>query len=236
MSTKPTHSAGEIAADARHVLASAKEDVHDKEFSKRIAKGELASFEHEIESLEGGAGARSPRLHAKVAAGAHVALARSQVHDVIENIREDAKVFFPKNDDILGAFGVGMNVSWDSTPQVKEAIQSLLESAHDHAAEAKKVGLDAHGVHDLEHMKEALDGLDLAQVHASTARHTNTTATESLAHAVAHEAAHLRLVARRVFRSDEAKLARYKSTLPRHEVKPRAKAVPPTPPTPPATG
>ena len=229
MSTKPVHSVADIAADARHVIAMAKEDVSDKEFGKRVAKGELAAFEHQIEQLETNAGARSPRLHAKVAAGAHVAVARAQAHEVVENVREDAKVFFGKNDDVLGAFAVGMNVSWDSTAQVKEILHVLLEGARDYPTEAKKLGLDTHGVHDVEHMLTALDGLDLAQLAATTARHTNSTATDSLAHAVAHESAHLRLIARRVFKHDDAKLARYKSTLPRHEVKPRAKPAPTTP-------
>ncbi len=131
---------------------------------------------------------------------------------------------------MLGAFAVGMAVSWDSTAQVKEILHVLLEGAHDHPAEAKKLGLDAHGVHDVEHMLTSLDGLDLAHLAAATARHTNSTTTDSLAHAVTHESAHLRLIARRVWKSDEAKLARYKSTLPRHEVKPRTKPAAPPPP------
>ncbi len=98
MSTKPVQSAADIAADARHVIAMAKRRrMSDKEFGKRVAKGRaLATFEHQIEQLETGAGARGPRLHAKVAAGSHVAAARAQAHEVVENVRDDAKVFFEK--------------------------------------------------------------------------------------------------------------------------------------------
>ena len=53
------------------------------------------------------------------------------------------------------------------------------------------------------------------------------TALDSLAHAVLAEAAHVRFVARRVFRGDETKLAHYASTLPRHAVKPRSRHAPP---------
>ncbi|HEY1955997.1 MAG TPA: hypothetical protein VGH28_10290 [Polyangiaceae bacterium] len=231
MSTKPTHSTLAIAEDARHVLAAAKEDAHDAQFKKRVGSHELSQFEADIAALEAGETARTTRLHAKVAAGAHVADARAQAHDVIEGVREDARIAFDGKGEIQKAFGVGMRVSYDSTPQVKEALRVLIDGAHEHAAEAKAVGLDTHGLHDVEHMIHALEGLDAAHVLTATARHANSTATDSLAHKVEHEAAHLRLIARRAFKKDEAKLARYRSTLPRHEVKPRAKPAQPIAPT-----
>lgn len=223
MSTSRHHDTASIALDARRVYEAAKEDARDKEFQKRLAPHELEQFAKDIDALEAGDAARTSKLTAKVAAGVHVAEARAAIMHVASDVRDDVKIAFPSDAALQHAFGVGMHASPGSTTEVKALALALLEAAHDHPADAKKVGLDSHGVHDLEHLVHALEGADHAHVQAATNRHATTTATDSVAQAVIREAAHLRLIARRVYKHDDAKLARYKSTLPRHEVKHRAK-------------
>lgn len=222
MSTKPTNDVASIALDARRVLEAAREDAHDAEFRKRIGRHELDAFAQDLDALEAGDGARTTRLHAKVAAGAHVAEARASILHVASDVRDDVKLSFPEDAALQHAFGVGLSASASSTAEMRHLGHTLLDAASAHPEAAAKVGLDAHGVRDLEQLLEALDGADHAHVLATTARHDNSTATDSLAHKVAHEAAHLRLVARRVFKRDPSKLDRYKCTLPRRAVVHRA--------------
>jgi hypothetical protein len=223
MTTKPNHDAGAVAEDARNVLSAIRGDLHEKEIAKRLTKHELDGFEQDIAALEAGLGARSTRLHAQVEAGVHVAEARAGILHLGKAIREDIAIAFPTNPALQHAFGVGAHVSPDSTASVKTFALSLLSSAHAHHAEAAKVGLDTHAVHDLEHMIHALDGVHDAHVAAAMNRHDDATATDSLLHKVMHEAAHLRLVARRAFIDDETKRSHYASKLPRHAVEHRPK-------------
>lgn len=223
MSTRPKNDPANIAKDARQVLHAAQEDAHHKEFSARVSKHELNAFAHDIEALESGNAARTTRLHAKVAAGVHVAEVRANILHVASDVRDDVKIHFPGEDALAHQFGVGFQESGGSTTEVRELAHTLIDAAHARPDVAKKVGLDAHGIHDLEHMIAAIDAAEHAHVLATTRRHDASTATDSLAHKVQHEAAHLRLIARRVFKTDASKLDRYKSTLPRHEVTPRKK-------------
>lgn len=224
MSTRPKHDAAAIATDAKRVLAAAREDVADKDFAKRITKSELDGFEANIVKLESGEGARSTTLHAQVSAGAHVAAARGALFHKIEDVRDDVKIDFPSDKALQHAFGVGAIVHPGTTSSVLHAAHDILAAVEAHPKEAAKIGLDGKGLHHFEDLVHAVDGSELAHVKAATARHDNTTATDSLAHAVAAEAAHVRLVARRVFRTDDKRLHRYDSTLPRHVITPRAKA------------
>ena len=117
---------------------------------------------------------------------------------------------------------------------MRHLAEEVLASAHAHGKQAATLGLDTKGIHHLEDLLHALDGSDLAHVHTASNRHDNSVTTDSLAHAVAAEAAHIRLAARRVFRGDETNLARYARTLPRHEVIPRKHAAAPAATTTPA--
>ncbi len=233
MATAPHHDSASIAIDARRILDAGRAALHDAEFKKRVTKHELDGFEADIAKLEGGAGSRSTTLHAQVAAGVHAATARAALIVFFADARDDAKLAFPADKAMQHAFGVGVSPSPGSTTEVRHEAEVLLASAAAHKAEAKEVGLDAHGVHHLEDLVHALDGADLAHVHAATNRHTNATSTNSLAHAVSAEAAHVRLVARRVYRKEPDKLAPFARTLPRKAVTPRNAPPDPTP-TPPA--
>jgi hypothetical protein len=104
----------------------------------------------------------------------------------------------------------------------------LLASAAEDPAAAAKAGLDKHAVHDLENLLHALEGADNAHVVAKAQRHDAATHTDSLAHVVSSEAAHIRFVARRFFHADAAHVEKYHSTLPRHAVAHRSRLAPET--------
>ena len=220
MTTKPHDDVASIAIDARRVHDAAA-NQKNKEFEQRLQKHELAKFLADITALEGGDGARTTTLHAKVAAGVHVAEIRAGIFEVARNAREDAVLAFPKDHAMQHAFGVGVHASPSSTREIRELAEALLAAAAAHPKEAAKVGLDHHGVHDLETKLHALDGADLAHVHAATSRHTNSTHVDSLAHAVSAEAARIRRIAHRVFRDQPDALAPFARTLPRHAIAPR---------------
>jgi hypothetical protein len=213
-----------IARDARRVHTVAQQDAHDhKLFGSYLSRHELDVFDRDIAALEAGDEALTTRLQAKIAAGVHVAEIRASVLHIAQLIREDARVRFASDEAQKSAFGVGQAVSAASTPQVDELARALVLAASKHPEQAKQVGLEPASVHDMERMIVALEGADAA--HNDMARSPSTkTATDSLACKVSHEAAHMRLVARRAFRDDDkAKLARYETTLPRQEPTKRAK-------------
>ncbi|MFI5301226.1 MAG: hypothetical protein ACHREM_24340 [Polyangiales bacterium] len=231
MTTKPHSDIRSIAVDARRILDAARADLANASFKKYVSKSELDGFEANIVGLESGDGARTARLHSQVEAGVHAAQARAAVITLLSNIRDDVKIHFPDDHVLHRAFGVGARCSGASTAEVRHLADVIVESVHEHPKAAGAVGLDIKGLHKFEDLIHALDGADLAHVHAVTSRHQATTGTDSLAHLVSAEVAHLRLVARRVFRADEEKLARYDRTLPRHAVVPRSKAAAPSAPT-----
>jgi hypothetical protein len=226
MTTKPSSDIRSICLDARRILDAAREDLSNDEFKRRITATELDELAANVTSLEAGEGLRSTTLHTKVSAGVHAAKARAAILHLLADVRDDAKILFRDNEGMRHLFGVGAMISGASTREVRHIADTLLAAAASHPDEAAKVGLDANGVHALEDMVHALDGADLAHVHATTARHGNTVHVDSLAHAVSSEVAHLRLIARRVFRRDETRLGRYARTLPRHAVTPRAPVAP----------
>jgi hypothetical protein len=234
MTTAPHHDVASICLDARRVLDAGRTALHDADFKKRVSKHELDVFQANIEKLEAGSGARSTSLHSQVAAGVHAATARAALIAFFADVRDDAKLAFPSDKAMQHAFGVGVSPSPGSTSEVRHEADVLLASAAAHKAEAKEVGLDTSGVHHLEDLVHALDGADLAHVHATTSRHSNTTATDSQAHLVSAEAAHLRLVARRVYRGQDGKLTPFARTLPRRAITPRQGDTPP--PAPPGGG
>ena len=235
MSTKPTHDTESIVLDGRRIhdaaLAAAKTN---HAFSRRLQPHELAAFDANLRALEAGAGARTATLADKVAAGVHVAEARASVMSFARDVAEDAHIEFPNDATLQHAFGVGLSTSPASTSEVRDRGDSLLAAAAAHPKEAAKLGLDHHGVHDLEAMLHALEGADLAHVHAATKRHTLTTHTDSLAHVVSSETARLRRIARRVLKSDADALAAFAHTLPRHAITPRTHVT--APPAAAATG
>jgi hypothetical protein len=230
MPTKPKNDAASIAKDARQVLDAALQDQDVPAFKKRVGKHELDTLRGNIEALEAGEAARTTSLHAQVAAGVHAGKARAALFGFLQDVRDDAQLTFREDESLQHAFGVGATPAAASTSSVRHVAEEVLSAAHAHTKEAAAIGLDTKGIHHLEDLVHALDGAELAHVHTATTRHESTTTTDSLAHIVAAEAAHLRLAARRVFRGDEAKLTRYARTLPRHEVVPRKHPTPPVAP------
>lgn len=225
MTARPHHDAASILTDGRRLLALAREDVAQADFAARLGAHELDDFASALDALERGDGARSATLHAKVAAGVQAAHARAALLAVLLDVRDDAKIRFGSDAQLQHAFGVGATPNAASTSQVRRLADEVLAAAAAHPSEASQLGLDEHGLHALEDLVHALDGADVAHQAAASNRHTNATALDSLAHRVAAEAAHLRLVARRVFRSDKPRRDRYAPTLPRHEVVHRGAAV-----------
>jgi len=229
MPTKPKNDYRSIAIDARHALGSAREDISDVHFRKHISKRECDQLDANIVALEQSESAATTSLQLQVEAGVHAANARAGAISFLRDTRDDARIAFPNDPALQRAFGFGATPNIGSTSEVRHALDTILAAAHAHPTEAAKIGLDRAGIHLLEDLIHALDGADLAHVHTASARHTNSAHTDSLAHLVAAEAAHIRLAARRVFRNDATRLARYDRTLPRHEVVPRHPHVIPAP-------
>lgn len=229
MPTRPKNDRRSIAIDARRVLDAAREDLNDTLLRKRVSKHECDVFEANIVALEQHEAGSTTSLQEHVEAGVHAAHARAATVVFLRDTRDDARITFPNDPALQHAFGFGATPDAGSTAAVRHTADTILAAAHAHPTEAAKIGLDRNGIHHLEDLIHALDGADLAHVHTASARHTNTVHTDSLAHLVAAEAAHIRLAARRVFRDDPTRLVRYDRTLPRHEVVPRHPHVMPAP-------
>jgi hypothetical protein len=229
--TKPHHDIQSIATDAEHLVEQARRDVTDKSFAKIIAKHELDVFRANIEALKSGAGARTEKLASQVAAGLHSASARAVVSEMCHAVHDAADLAFEKDEAMRRRFGYGMKLDESSTSSVEHYAHTLLASAAADPTAAAKVHLDKHGLHALEDALHALEGAEDAHVVAKSNRHDSSTHTDSLAHVVSAEAAHIRFVAKRVFRNDPAHFEKYRSTLPRHSAGHRSRhaTTPPTP-------
>jgi hypothetical protein len=227
-----------IARDADMVLAQARADVHDKSFGAHVDAHELASFGANVEKLKAGAASRTNKLHEQVGAGVHVAETCAALAEVCRAVRDEGELHWladakSRDESLARAFGWGRVLDASSVSSVEGFAHALLEAAKAHPKEAAKVHLDHHGVRHLEELVTSLEGADVAHVQTKANRHDATTALDSLAHLVVAETAHVRFVAKRVFRGDATKLARYASALPRHTPKHRTRHAP-DPATPPA--
>lgn len=228
MTTQPKRDYRSIAADARHVHELALGDLKVAGFKKRVSARELGEFLANIQALEDGDGGSSALLHAQVAAGVQEAKARAALALALADVRDDAKITFRGDAALQAGFGVGSMIPGESSRGLRHLAEAVLATAARHPTEAARIGLDKLGTRHLNDLVTALDGASLAHVHVRTDRHDARTTTSAVAHAVAAETAHLRLVARRVFRGKEAKIAAYASIAPRRTpapLKPKAPAV-----------
>ncbi len=229
MSTKPIHDTAAIAQDAHRLGEIAREDLSNKAFAKFVSKREIDALIMNADELARGVGGRSDTLMAQVGAGVHVAEARASVSEACRAIHAEADLVFEKDATLCKAFGRGIALDEASTASVEHYAHALLAAADGHPKEAARVHLDKHGIHHLEDLLHALTGADVEHVRAKSKRHDHTTDLDSLSHLVSASAAHVRYVARRVFRGDDKQLARYDSTLPRRTVKPRSRHAPDAP-------
>lgn len=232
MTTKPHHTYEAIATDAERLAAAAEADLGDKTFAKHVDAHELAHLRADAGRLKGGAASSTTKLHEQVGAGVHVAKACAALAETCRSIRDAAELEWladAKTQDETKArkFGYGRVLDASSVASVEGFAHALLASAAEDPKDAAKVHLDGKGVHHVEDMLHALVGADVTHAATKANRHDASTALDSLAHAVLAESAHVRFVARRVFRGDETKLSHYASTLPRHAVKPRSRHAPP---------
>jgi hypothetical protein len=230
MTTRPKHDVASIATDASRVHDVALDDLDQKAFAARIDKHELAVLAANIAKLKLGAAAQTTKLTAQVAAGAHTAQIRAALAEVCRDVRDTAQLDLAAEDDaarsLQHAFGLGVTLNETSTSSVEHFGHLLLAAAQQHPTAAHRVHLDKQGMHHLSDLLHALEGADTAHVKTQAQRHTATTALDSLAHLVSAEAAHIRFVAKRVFRTDPDRLTRYASTLPRHQVQHRTRLAP----------
>lgn len=231
MTTRPHHTYEAIATDAERLAAAAEADLGDKQFAKHVDAHELAQLRADANKLKAGAASSTTKLQEQVGAGAHVAKACAALAETCRSIRDAAALEWlaePKSKDESKArkFGYGQVLDASSLASVEGFAHALLASAEADPKDGAKVHLDAKGIHHVEDMLHALVGADVMHAKAKANRHDASTALDSLAHAVLAETAHVRFVARRVFRGDETKLAHYASTLPRHTVKPRSRHAP----------
>jgi hypothetical protein len=236
MSTKPHHTYEAIARDAVRVHAVAVEDLHEREFARHCDRHELEAYRANIAKLETGSAARTHYLDAQLAAGVHVAQSCAALAELCRAVRDAAELEFfadakHRDEPLARAFGMGHPLDATSLTSVEVFAHALLAAAAAHPRDAAKAHLDRDGLHHLHDLLAAVEGTDIAHGRARAARHDASTALDSLAHLVAAETAHIRFVAKRVFRGNEAKLARYASTLPRHTVAHRTRHAPDPAPT-----
>ena len=234
MSSRTSHETVSIARDAIQLIAEARKDLDDPRFSEHIDRHELDVQSANAEKLKSGSAARTVHLDNQVAAGVHLLQVCAKLGSVCQHVRDEAELKFyadakTRDEDMAHAFGRGWVLDLTSVSSVEAFAHGLLEAAKNNPKQATKVHLDARGIHHVHDLLTALEGADIAHVQRRAQRHDATTALNSLAHLVSAESAHIRFVAKRVFRDDETRLAHYDSTLPRHPVKHRSRHAPADP-------
>jgi hypothetical protein len=218
-----------IIADARWEYERAVEFKRELLASKRIDErylqtlaGELATADELLAGVTaiGHERARAASRQAEVAE--HLAL-------VLHDIREDFKIAFP--DDPLKQKAAGMGLRFDARrPQeLLDEAAAVAQMLAAHADDARAAHIDAQHLHDLADFPQALRSAMAEHGTVGADRHDVSAQLAGLVHLLSAQAAHIRLVARRVFKHDPAKLARFASRIPHHAVQHRVKPSEPPP-------
>jgi hypothetical protein len=228
MKTRPMDSVADIAADARQMLARAR--AHAKAFAKADAGRKkklldaawMRGFEDAIRGLEKAVAAQTTGKGVVVVATSAEVKLRAQLFDALATIRDDIKLSYPDDRALGRAFGVGQRVTAKLTGPLLTAAAAIEDAyAGPHKRTAADAGITPARVAMVAKLRIALAKADTDQNERLSARKGATVAKNEVLDRVRKGAAHVRTVAKHVFRGDKKALAEFTSTLPRRNAKKR---------------
>jgi hypothetical protein len=222
-----------IIEDARWEHDRAEELKRELFASKRIDQDYLTTLAGEIKAAEQLLGRVAAAQHDQTRAGARQLEVAGHLASVLRDIRDDFKIAFPHDPDQQKAAGLGLRFDAKNPRELLQDAAAVREMLAAHAGDARVAHVDAAHLHDLGTLAGALRDAMAAHGSLRADRHDASAELAGLVHLLAAQAAHIRLVAKRVFKDDPVKRDRFASRLPHHQVKHREKPPTPTPtPTP----
>lgn len=232
MATKPKQTAIDILADARQVAARAR--THTKTFAradagrrrKLLTPAALRELERAIRECEKAIGQQAVGQRAVAAATRLEVMLRRRLFHALVTIRDDVRLGYPDDRSLARAFGAGASPSPTSTPELLAAASAVTEAygivANRRAA--LETGVTPARITRVATLRAALAAADTSQNTRISVRKGATVAKDAALRDVRRRTAHVRQVARHVFRGNRAVLAQFAPTLARHTPKQRRKS------------
>ena len=229
MATRPKQTEQDIIADGKHVVGAARDHFAEimaadmRRKNKLLTEARLTTFESSIANLERAVGGHAVIFSSLVGATALEGQQRSQLYNLIKDIRAEVKLGNSGITKVGRAYGVGVRLNARSTPAVLNVAQRILSAWEE--PEYRQAALDAgvaeESIEELRRLTESLGGADTRQKMTRGTGIGQTGMKRQLLRTVRSETAYLRRVARLVFRNQPEVLAEFASALPRRTVQPR---------------
>ncbi len=236
MATKPMQKEQDIIADGRHVLARTKEhlaalkkaDAERK--AKLLSDSFLKTYESNLSSAEKAIGGLAVRKESVKSATRTEEQLRAELFDALTEIRDEVKLAHTEDQAIGRSFGVGTKLKQGSTPDLLAAAGAVIVAYDDAALRraASEAGVTPARIKALASLRDALAGADTVQNTRLSARKGTRIDKEKLLRELKNGTAHIRKVAKLVFRKQPEIVAQFATTITRRTPKKRK----PTTPTP----
>jgi hypothetical protein len=238
MATTPRLGKTQTIQDWKALIALATPAVVKRWATEDKAKGKtggvnaafLKAFAADVEKIE-----NALKINLQPVTGREQA-ARATLRAPLQAIRDDISETFPDDSAVRHAFGVGKDLSRDSTPLLLEAATGTIAAYADYGAKVAAAGVNAKRIAALAPLRAALAAADAQQRETLTDRIQITATQRALFVGLAKRAALLRKRLARSAPTVKGKKGRVRSTVrstaSRHTVKKRPPKPPITPPGP----
>jgi hypothetical protein len=225
-----------VLADGRHVVGVVRE--HRAEFAKADEKKKrklvdeptLKRWESDIVVAESANAGQKVFITVSVEATAEEVQARAAVHDHYVQIKGDVELRLGDHPEVASAYGFHTPVIAHSTPSVLDASETVIEAwkRGNHHGLLGEAGVTAEVIDALKVARARLAAADSAQKIAQSSGVGHTLGKREALRTVRANTAHIRKIARHVFRKRPEVLKKFKSRLPRYTPIPRTtKQAPP---------
>jgi hypothetical protein len=233
MPTAPRKTTEAILADTRRVLLAAKKHAAKLKAAEKGRKAklfpggveayltQLASAAKAAEKAVGGQSVKAKGLEAATLTEEQ---ARAALFTSLVAIRDDVALTPRVASPVAAAFGKGSRIKSDSTPSLLGVANAMLEAYADpmHRKVAAAAGVTPARIKTCTQARDALAAADATQGATLTSRKGATSSMHAAFASLEKDVAHVRGVAKHVFRGDAISLADFASTTPKHAVKKRA--------------
>lgn len=228
-----------VLDDARHLSGVTRK--HLKEFASadkgkkkvRVSAGFLDALDSKINAVaKAAASVASTRTHKEIVTASEVK-ARAPLAEALIELRDDVATIHEDDKAVQRAFGVGSRIDKSSTPILLKLASDILHVVENNkvlAAAAKEAGVDATRIKQLRKAHDTLAKAQSDQVSAIAGSRLDGVDKRALTRAIQKDVTFIHKVAAIIFRKNPKALKEFASTLPKHKVRARAKAAPPTKP------
>jgi len=234
MATRPKATETDNVQDAEHVFKQATSKAMQKEFAsadkgrkkKLFPTGFFVEFGATLKAARGAKGAQSTRKSSVKTATQSEIDARAALFDTLTDVRDTIKNAYEDKASapLRQAFGVGFTLNKKSTPNLLDGAGRVLDALQDddHAAKAKAAGVQPKMIRVITRQRDDLASADSSQSEKLAARSVGTGAKNNLLKKLTKSKAHVRSVAKLIFKKRPELLMVFAPTIVRRTPKKRA--------------